>query len=170
MTHTTVRDVPDEATRKPPPTPRDPIWKSVRGAYSPSSLASPVPLPPVKMEPDSPLPASNCTPVSFLESDDSMDYVTNDATAFTCRGIPLRKKFDPANLVGPYTPALQKAMEIVGVAIGDLVVHPSIPMPETDLALLRSIANRTAPLRPRSTLGAMYGLVFTCESDARSDE
>jgi hypothetical protein len=108
-------------------------------------------MPAKKEEPaDWPLPHSNCTsPISVVESDDSMDYRNTDASAFTYEARAVCMNANSENLVGPYTPALCKASEVIGVVIGNLVICPSVPMPEMDVSLLHNIAELTSPLFPQ---------------------
>ncbi|KAF8256900.1 hypothetical protein EI94DRAFT_1709985 [Lactarius quietus] len=111
-------------------------------AYSPSNPAR-LALPPLTIPEPSNSPSSNSSldsPVSVVESDDSMEYnTTKNSTAYAYFGdVEANTGNRPQG--GPLTMALLRAAEVINASVGELTLHPSNP-PQTahayDLNLTR---------------------------------
>ncbi|KAF8257467.1 hypothetical protein EI94DRAFT_1921859 [Lactarius quietus] len=121
-------------------------------AYSPSKLAR-LALLPLTIPDPSNSPSSNSSPsspVSVVESDDSMEYDTSKkSTAYAYFG-ELEANTGNRPQSGPLTMALLRAAEVINTSAGELSLHPSNPPPVRDMAILRSLASQLSGLTPQT--------------------
>ncbi|KAF8263112.1 hypothetical protein EI94DRAFT_1788664 [Lactarius quietus] len=140
-----------------PPSPPDPPPQHTDRpeglpAYSPSELARPalpaltIPVPSTSLRSASSLDS----PVSVVESDDSMEYGAMERpTAYIVFG---GTGANPGNRPqsGPLTRALITAAEAISASVGELTLRPTAPPPDRDMAILRSMAGLLSGLAPQT--------------------
>ncbi|KAF8271465.1 hypothetical protein EI94DRAFT_1797193 [Lactarius quietus] len=99
--------------------------------HPPSPRARRLALLPLTIPDPSNSPSSNSSPsspVSVVESDDSMEYDTSKSTAYAYFG-ELEANTGNRPQSGPLTMALLRAAEVINTSAGELSLHPSNPPP-----------------------------------------